>query len=78
MKILNSKRINKHKYCITMEVTDKDVELFEDLAHAYVVQGAYSKEKAKNFSEYELLPRIQKQCKWWYSQLWKYCWRLYD
>ena len=83
MKILKSKKVERsclvrlNRYIVTMEIDDNDINMFEDLAYAYVTQGAYDEKyrKEKNYDEYDLLPSITRRSKIWFQELWKNCWK---
>ncbi len=58
MKYLNSKVLkrpkqwkNDGKYLVTLEVTDKDILLLEDLAMCYVTKGSVNKQGVKDYDE---------------------------
>ena len=75
MKFVDSKLIQKYdgrkrgKYLITLEVTDHDIEMFEDFATVYVTK--------KPKPECEFKEKYQKWMKKVWHCFWK-LWKLYD
>lgn len=77
MKIVKSKILQKAegrkrgKYLITLEVTDYDIEMFEDLNHTYApVVG----EKCENCKDYGFNEKYQK----WLDKVWRTFWKLWN
>lgn len=76
MKIINVIKVKNKPYRVTMLIDEKDIEMFEDLAGAYVVQGMYPCCKtSKDYDKYELVPYIKKRCQQWFHELWLNCWK---
>ena len=78
MRILESNRISKNRYTIVINISDEDIEMFEDLAYVYVTKGRLVNNKKIYDIEHELLPEYMKWCEKWYHELWKHTWRKYD
>ena len=58
MKIIESKKRNKGSYFVTLSVSDKDIEMFEDIAHCEVdlsYTSKYTKWLRNQFREFQKL-----------------------
>lgn len=71
MKYINSKRISREKYLITLEVSDYDLEMLEDLVTTYAPFKFYEKNVCDFTSKYQ----------YWLLRMWKTfttLWKRYD
>ena len=83
MKLLKTKLIQKPKgrkrgrYHITLEVTDYDIEMFEDLGHT---DAPYEKELERFLEKHKKFHLISfnKKYKTWYAKVWHCFWKLWN
>jgi len=78
MKYIKSKKISKQKYELTLEVSEYDIEMFEDLALTYDPFQEYHDNKEKLGPDFELpstyfTEKYQK----WINKTWRTFWKLW-
>lgn len=78
MKYIKSKKISPRKYELTLEVSEYDMEMLEDLATTYVPFQLYEDNKKKLHPDFEL-----SQCEFtnkyqkWMMKMWRTFWMLW-
>ena len=76
MKYIKSKKISKKKYLLTLEVSDYDLEMLEDLATTYAPFELY--EKHKEEINFDLSPcHFTDKFSKWTLKTWREFWKLW-
>ena len=78
MKYIKSKKISKQKYLLTLEVSDYDLEMLEDLATTYDPFQEYHDQQDKGIIDMKLPDCyfIDKYRKW-LNKTWRTFWKLW-
>lgn len=77
MKYIKSKKLSKNKYELTIEVTEKDLEMVEDLATTYAPFQLYDDNKTDigfDLSPCEFNDKFHK----WTIKMWRTFWMLWN
>jgi len=84
MKVIKSKLIQKAegkktgKYHITLEVSDYDIEMFEDFALTYAPFEEIQEPSAENNWEYKYSADMKDKYLAWMNKTWRCFWKLWD
>lgn len=76
MKYIKSRKISKKKYELTIEVSDYDLEMLEDLATTYAPFKLYEDNQTNINYDFSLLDFTEKFGKWMMG-MWKEFWKLW-
>jgi len=78
MKYIKSKKISKKKYELTLEVSDYDLEMIEDMATTYKPFQEYHNKKNKLDIDFELpLYYFTDKYQKWLNKTWRTFWKLW-
>jgi len=82
MKYIKSKKISKQKYELTLEVSDHDLEMLEEVALTYEPFQEYQDKKEELGIDFELpecyfTEKFQKWINKTWRTFWK-CWKVHD
>jgi len=77
MKYIKSKKISKKKYELTLEVSEYDLEMLEDLATTYAPFRLYDDNKDK--LRFDLRPcEFNDKFRKWTMKMWRTFWMLWN
>lgn len=79
MKYIKSKKLSKKRYELTIEVSDHDLEMIEDLATTYDPFQEYHDNKDNLLADFEL-PSCYFTDKYrkWINKTWRIFWKLWQ
>ena len=75
MKYIKSEKITKRKYLLTLEVSDYDLEMFEDFATTYAPHEVIEEASPKNNWNATYSPDFKKKYRNWMSKVWSTFWK---
>lgn len=81
MKYIKSEKITKRKYLLTLEVSDYDLEMFEDFATTYAPFEVIEEASKENKFLEKYSPDFKKKYYNWMLKVWRAfwkCWYVHD